>query len=546
MESMKKKYSAYIPVPEGSLMINTYRELMDYRISHRPDVTLYRCKNHQTGEEMSVMPEEFRDQVDGLAAWLNSRGYRRTHIAILGENSYQWVLAMFAVICSDNVLVTLDKGLEYVTLNSIFGRSDSSVLFYSKEYAETASKLAAEYGAEVFPLEEALRLSADGRALPGREPAETDPDAMAVLMYTSGTTGPAKGVMLSQRNIMSDMLLTVFQSDFTGDTIYLLPLNHIYGLGPSLLEHFVTGGTSTISLNLRYMLKDIQEARPEIMFVVPAFLELMYHSLWKGIAAKGMTGKVNAAIEQIRGRGDVPGAVKREMFRELLAALGGRLTRIVSGGAPMNIRYYEGFRDFGIEILNGYGITEGAPVLAVNMVEANRPLSVGRLIMGEEIRIDSPDGNGDGEICVRGPNVMLGYYKDDEETRKALKDGWLYTGDKGCLDEDNYIYINGRLKNLIILANGENVSPEELEGMLGEDEAILESVVYERDGKICAQIVRNDDYIKLNGIEDPDAQIRGFIAELNRNLAVYKRINTVEFRDTPFEHTTSRKIKRPG
>ena len=291
------------------------------------------------------------------------------------------------------------------------------------------------------------------------------------------------------------------------------------------------------------MLDDIREARPELLILVPLFLETMYNSIWKGLRAKGIESQIKALIDKNNAEG-VSDEAKREMFKDILAAFGGRLTRIVSGGAPLNIRLYEGFKDFGIEVINGYGITETSPVLGINRMELNKPESVGMLVAGEEVKIDNPDENGDGEICARSTSVMLGYYKDEARTAEALRDGWFYTGDKGFLDEDDYIHINGRIKNLIILANGENVSPEELEGMLYENEAVMEVLVYEKDGKITAEILPDEDYLKRNSIEDGEAYIRKFISDLNRELAVYKRIGTVVFRDTPFERTSSKKIKR--
>ena len=205
---MNKKTYAKRDIPESYLMLNTYRELIEYRLKKAPDVPVFRTKNHTTGEEICVLPEEFSAQVDGLSAWLAGKGYRRTHIAILGENSYHWVLLMFGVICSDNVLVTVDKGLEYKTMQSIVGRSDSRVLFYSREYEEKAKQLKEQYGLEVYPLSEVVSYADEGREMGHSAAISTDPDAMAILMYTSGTTGPSKGVMLSQRNAMNNLCVS--------------------------------------------------------------------------------------------------------------------------------------------------------------------------------------------------------------------------------------------------------------------------------------------------------------------------------------------------
>ena len=540
---MIKKTYAKRDVPGNYLVLNSYRELMEYRKRKAPDVPVYRAKNHNTGEEICIYPGEYERQVDGLSAWLAGRGYRRTHIAILGENSYEWILLMFGVICSDNVVVTLDKGLEYRTLDSLVERSGSRVLFYSKEHEEKALRLKEKHGLETCLLSDVRDFAAEGLAGGEPERIETDPDAMAILMYTSGTTGPSKGVMLSQRNVISNLTAGACHSDFSGDTVYLLPLNHIYGLSSGIILAYYTGCTTTINLNMRRMMEDILEARPQILVLVPLFLETMYDSLWKGIRAKGMEEAVRGLIGKNRAAA-VSNEARREMFKDILASLGGRLTRIISGGAPLSDRLYEGFKDFGIEVINGYGITETSPILSINRLDLNKPESVGYILAGEEVKISDPDEAGDGEICVRGPNVMLGYYRDEERTREAIRDGWFHTGDKGFLDEDDYVHINGRIKNLIILSNGENVSPEELEGMLSENEAVQEVLVYEKDGRITAEILPNQEFLSRSGIEDGEAYVRQYISDLNRDLAVYKRIGTVLFRDTPFERTASKKIIR--
>ena len=544
MEEIRKIYSAERELPPEGSYCTDYRGLLNKRISEAPDVPLFISRDHSAGTELKVMPEEFLRQVNCFSAWLAEQGYSRDHIAVLGDNSYQWILTMFSVICSNNVLVPLDKGLEYATLEVLTGRSHSKALFYSAAYEEKALKLAEKHGLKLYKLEETALYVETGEKFGDVKPIETDDEALAILMYTSGTTGVSKGVMLSQKNILTNIEFARKQSDFSGDSVYLLPLNHIYGLGSSLLITIIADGTVTINSNLRYMLKDLQASKPEILFLVPLFLEMLYANIWKGLHANGLEDKIKAAIEANRKKGNVSNEVKRGMFKDILAAFGGRLTRIVSGGAPLNTKLYEGFKDFGIEVLNGYGITECSPVLAVNCLDLNKPESVGRMVAGSEIMIDSPDKDGNGEICVKAPFVMLGYYEAEEENRKALIDGWFHTGDKGYLDEDGYVYVCGRLKNLIILSNGENVSPEEIENMLYDDPAIAEVVVYEKNGGIAAQIFINEEYAAASGKAEGEKHIRDFISGLNRELAVYKRINTVEFRDTPFERTSSKKIKR--
>ena len=523
----------------------TYREMLEYRIKTAPDAALFRSYDFKEEKEYSILPADFLEQTDALGAFLRSKGYSRNCIAILGDNSCEWILMMFGIICSDNVLVPLDKGLETDTLITFTERSGSKAIFCSSAFRQKAELIAEKCGIDIYELEKLSEYAEQGRALIGTyPPAKTDPDNMAIMMFTSGTTGVSKGVMLSQRNIVINSCKVIQQSDFSGDGLYLLPLNHIYGLNSAQNVTLLCGNTVTINKNLRYMIKDIQMSRPVIMFIVPLMVEMIYAGLWKGIKANGMEEKVRAMIEENRRKGNVTNEEKREMFKDILAFFGGRLEKIVSGGAALSYKYYEGFKDFGIEILQGYGITECAPVLAVNCLHLNKPESVGRVVCGSEIMIDDPDKDGCGEICAKGPNVMLGYYKNDEENAKAMKDGWFHTGDKGYLDDDGYIFITGRIKNLIILSNGENVSPEEIELKLYDCPAIQECVVYEKDGSICVQIFKNDEFIEQNGIENGEQYIKDYVSSLNTSLAVFKRIHTVEFRDIPFERTSSKKIKR--
>ncbi|MBQ2048388.1 MAG: AMP-binding protein, partial [Schwartzia sp.] len=293
------------------------------------------------------------------------------------------------------------------------------------------------------------------------------------------------------------------------------------------------------------MMNDILAGKPEILFIVPLFVQTLYNAFRKFLKAKGLADKIDAMIAENNRKGNVTAAEKRAMFAEVLTFFGGRLSRIVSGGAPLDMESCNGFADFGITVLNGYGITECSPVLAVNPVVNNKPESVGKVIKSLEVKIENPDENGYGEICAKGSSIMLGYYKNDAENAKSLIDGWFHTGDKGWMDDEDYLYICGRIKNLIILANGENVSPEEIEGFIYQQiKAVAEVVVYDKNGHITAQIFKNDDYIQENGIEDAENYIRDAISALNLKLAIYKRIAEVEFRDTPFDKTTSKKIKR--
>ncbi len=533
-----------IPAPDKKI-VTTYRELLEKMVDSRPDMPLISLLNYKTNEKKNIMPAEFLHSVDMLGRWFAAHGCKRDNVAILADNSYEWILTMFSVICSDNILVTLDKGLEMPSLEYIIENSDSKVLLYSAAFAEKAKTLAEKYGLDLYAIEDISQFIAQAEELPDNGKIETDCDAPAILMYTSGTTGLPKGVILSQKNTLSNLQYAAMQDDYSGDSVYLLPLNHIYGLGSALLITFINRNTVTINTNMRYMMNDILAGKPEILFIVPLFVQTLYNAFRKFLKAKGLADKIDAMIAENNRKGNVTAAEKRAMFAEVLTFFGGRLSRIVSGGAPLDMESCNGFADFGITVLNGYGITECSPVLAVNPIVNNKPESVGKVIKSLEVKIENPDENGYGEICAKGSSIMMGYYKNDAENAKSLIDGWFHTGDKGWMDDEDYLYICGRIKNLIILANGENVSPEEIEGFIYQQiKAVAEVVVYDKNGHITAQIFKNDDYIQENGIEDAENYIRDAISALNLKLAIYKRIAEVEFRDTPFDKTTSKKIKR--
>ena len=285
-------------------------------------------------------------------------------------------------------------------------------------------------------------------------------------------------------------------------------------------------------------------SKSRVLFLVPLLVETLYKNIWKEAEESGKAEGLRAMIEKNRAEGITDPLIKRKMFAPVLEALGGKTELVISGGAPLNPKYIEGFRDFGIELLNGYGISECSPIIAVNRDVFHKDGSIGYVVDACEVRIDQPDEHGEGEICARGDIVMQGYYKREDLTNEAIVDGWFHTGDIGHLDEDNFLYITGRKKNLIILDNGENVSPEELENELQNISLIKEVIVYAEDGMICAEVFPDQDYIERYDISDPQKQIRSEVVDRNRSLPVYKQIKKVIFRDSAFDKTTTKKIIR--
>jgi long-chain acyl-CoA synthetase len=526
------------------------REVIDYRIKTAPNKALYTYSDYSTNSRTVIMPEEFKRQYQAVSTWLYENGYLKKHIAIIGDNSYQWLLAMQSILCSNNIVVPLDKNLEKEILSEFLKESDTDALFYSANYEQKAIAFKEELGIEIYKLDDIDNIVKAGSSLieEGKTECferEIDNVAPAIIIFTSGTTGKSKGVVLSQQNIVYNALLDTESIHFAFDVVMLLPFNHVYGFNTTNIPHILNGSTMHINQNIRYMFKDFQTENPEASCVVPMHLEVFYKTIWKNIREAGREEEIRKKIEENRKNLSITDEQKLEMFRDVTSVvLGNRIKIFAVSSAPLNVELYYGFKDFGIDIIQGYGCTECSPQITCNPPENNKPGSVGIILTEMEVKIDNPDENKEGEICARGHNIMLGYYKNEEATKEVIRDGWLHTCDLGYLDEDNYLYVSGRIKNLIILSNGENVSPEELEFKVQACHAVKEVVVYEKNKRIAAQIFVDEEYVIPEGYTDAEDYIRKFIAQINKDTTTYKQISIVEFRKTPFDRTSSQKIQR--
>ena len=308
---------------------------------------------------------------------------------------------------------------------------------------------------------------------------EIDPDRMASIVFTSGTTGKGKGVMLSQTNIVSDMTQGMYNFQITEKTMFVLPPHHTYGSTVNLIGHFAQGCEIYISSGIRYLLNEMKEQQPTHLILVPLFVETLYKRIWQTAEKSGKADLMRKAMKISGALRKVGIDLSRNLFKDVLSAFGGKLQMVICGGAALNQNIIDTFESFGIIILNGYGISECAPLVSCNRNEYRKAGSVGCPIIGELVKIHEPDENGEGEICVKGPNVMLGYYKDPEATAAVFdEEGYFHTGDWGKLDEEGWIYITGRIKNIIILSNGKNVYPEEIEFEIQGVPCVNEVIVY--------------------------------------------------------------------
>jgi long-chain acyl-CoA synthetase len=379
-----------------------------------------------------------------------------------------------------------------------------------------------------------------------------DVNKLASIVFTSGTTGKGKGVMLSQANIGLDMTLGMYNFDITRKTLHVLPPHHTFGSTVNYVGHLSQGCEVYISSGIKHVSDEIREQQPTHLILVPAFLEVMNRKIWATARKDGKEGLLKAMMKVSDCLRKVGIDIRRKLFASVLSAFGGKLELVICGGAKLDEDIIRTFDSLGITILNGYGITECAPLISANRNKYQKPGSVGTPILACRVKIDSPDENGEGEICVKGPNVMLGYFNNPEATAEVFdKDGFFHTGDYGKLDEEGWIYITGRKKNLIILSNGKNVYPEEIEADLQKVEGVCEVVVYAGQSRvqkdkitIVAEIFPDTDLLSHKGVTDFQKYFEDQVKALNAKMPPYKAVKCVKLRDNEFQKNTSRKITR--
>ncbi len=538
-----RDYPLYHYLPK----LDNIRQMLEQKAIAVPDEIAFRYMvKHKTLVEKTY--RDFYQEVRWLGSYLLKRGVRGRKIALMGENSYQWLLAYFAIVTSGNVAVLLAKEQTVEEVGVLLAQSETDVLVTSaacRAVAEAGKKKLARI--RLMCLDGVDEWIDKGRRFyeRGRRPYDrlkTDADALATIFFTSGTSGMSKAVMLSQRNMAADINFAVQNFCPTeGSVMAVLPFHHAFGLVTGVMMPFHYQRPLFINSSLADFMKEIPIAKPGTLFLVPLFVETFSKTIWRTARKQGQEKTLRRGMALSNALLKV-GIDRREtIFRSVLSKFGGNLRYIICGGAALDAHYVKEFRALGVEILNGYGITECSPVLSVNRNHYHRDGSVGQVLPGVSVRIAGVDEHGIGEIQVRGDNVMMGYYHDEASTAEAFEDGWYRTGDLGYLDGDGFLFITGRKKNLIILANGENVSPEELEALIARIPAVAEVVAYEEDRAITAEIF--PDETELSEAEARKAIEEG-VKQLNRELPNFKKIHKIKFRTSEFEKTATRKIKR--
>ena len=567
---MNKNYPIY-----KTTFIDDMRSLVEEAAQNFSDSTAISYKENVSDKEVrKVTFAQWRDDVRNLGTAFITDGLREEKIAIVGENSYGWCCSFFGVMAVGAVTVPVDKELPIEDIDGIITTTGCKAVVFGKTAEAKIAELLQKGGLEsvqiLISVAPVNNLKAEGKVSVTLEELQKrgaelynngdnsyydykiDVNKLASIVFTSGTTGKGKGVMLSQANIGLDMTLGMYNFDITRKTLHVLPPHHTFGSTVNYVGHLSQGCEVYISSGHKHVSVEIREQQPSHLFLVPAVREFMNRKIWTTARKTGKEGLLKMMMKVSDCLRKVGIDLRKKLFSNVLSAFGGKLELVICGGAKLDEEIIRTFDSLGITILNGYGITECSPLISANRNRYRKPGSVGTPILACRVKIDNPDENGEGEICVKGPNVMLGYYNNPEATAEVFdKDGFFHTGDYGKLDEEGWIYITGRKKNLIILSNGKNVYPEEIEADLQKVEGVVEVVVYAGESRvqkdkitIVAEIFPDADLLKDKGIDNMQEYFETQVKALNAKMPPYKAVKRVKLRDTEFQKNTSRKITR--
>ena len=525
---------------------------------------------HQNGKEVEYENKTYPDvlnDVNTLGKALYDLGAKGKRVAIIGKNRYEWVIAHLANLLGGIVSVPLDKDLQMEELESSLIRSKADYIVFDSKLTEKMQEIRNNNKTNLneficMDKKEGFLSIAEllekGKKIENDEYVknEIDNDAMGILLFTSGTTSKSKAVMLSQKNIASNIYAMQTCEDIrdTDTNIAFLPFHHIFG--STCMVMMIASGVKTVFPDgLRYIKKNLNEYKVTIFVGVPILVEAIYKTIMKEIEKQGKTKLIKTVIKFSNALLKIHIDLRRKLFKQVINALGGELRFVISGGAPADAKISKGFNELGIKTVQGYGLTETSPVIAAEDDNHMKNGSIGIPMCNVELEVVNKDEEGIGEIRVKGPNVMLGYYEMPEETAKVLKDGWFYTGDLGYVDNEGYIYITGRSKSLIVLKNGKKVFPEELETIINRLELVSESMVFglpdkqdKNDVKLSVKIVYDKEIVKEKYPEKTEEEVYQIIwqqvKEINKGFPRYKHIQNMILTDKELIKTSTKKVKR--
>ena len=555
-------------------IVKNYRDMISYSTEHYADRVAYKYKKNSNLKHVEYVEKTYAQvgkDIKAFATALLNKGLEQKKIVVIGNNRYEWCVSYLAVTSGNMIIVPMDKALPDNEIENLVTRSEAEVAIFDKKYLEVMKKLKkdknvnlqmlicmddikdneTEKFSELLQRGEELLKNGDEKY----EKVEINPEKMSIMLFTSGTTNAPKAVMLSQKNICANL------SDFaswvklypTDTLLSFLPIHHTFECTVTFLYGFYSGCTVAFCDGLKYIQKNLVEYKVSVFVAVPLVLETMYKKVQKAIRDQGKDKLINRMIKISNGLLKCKIDLRKVIFKQILNNFGGNIRLVLYGAAPMDKETIVGFNNFGIELVQGYGLTETSPVIAAESDKEKMPGAVGLALPSLNVKIDNPDENGEGEILVKGPSVMIGYYHNDEENKKAFVDGWFRTGDYGYITNDGFIYVTGRKKDIIVLRNGKNVYPQEIEFLINKLPYVTESLVYQRekdktDTMLCAKIVYDKDIIKEKLGEKTEKEYKDCIwneiKEINKQLPVFKHIKKITITTEPFIKTTTQKVKR--
>ena len=560
---MNKKENEIVEISNLKDMLNKTKNIYANNIAYkiRVEPNRYRTITHL----------EVREMIDNLGTALISLGLKNKRIAIIGENRFEWEIAYLAVVCGVGTVVPLDKSLPENELRKVIARSEVEGIIYSGKYEEQLKKKVLEGVGNLRTL-----ISMDAKTIHNGIYSETEliqigniqiqngnrefldskinPEEMNIMLFTSGTTSESKVVALSHKNICENLmdLAKVMDINENDKILSFLPVHHVFECTVGFLFALYKGAQTSFCDGIKHIVPNLKEYEISFACFVPAIYENMYKNIVKKLEKENKLETINMLIEKNK---NASMEEKKKIFKDIHNIFGGNIRLFISGAAPLDKKVEEWFRSVGINLCQGYGLTETSPVVALERGEFIRPGSIGTKLPSIEVKIDTPDSDGMGELLVKGPNVMLGYFGNEEATKEAMIDGWFHTGDLAVIDNDGYIFIKGRKKSVIVLKNGKNIFPEEMENLVNRIQGVKESFIYGKsikkdkdDIKIYVKVVIDKEILKLAYNAESDEEIHKIlntkIKEINDKMPPYKAIRGILISEDPLIKTTTGKIKR--
>ena len=520
---------------------------------------------------LTITHKQVREMIDALGTALIEMGLKGKKIAVIGENRYEWEIAYLSIVCGTGIVVPLDKSLPENELESLIERSGVEAIFYSEKYKDELNRIIRRGTGKLKRLismdlkkhkegvYSELELIETGKKLirlGNRKfiDAKISPTKMNIMLFTSGTTSKSKVVALSHKNICSNLMdiKSVLDINSEDKILSFLPLHHVFECTVGFLFSLYCGSQTSFCDGIRHIPENLNEYKITFMSSVPAIYESFYKTIIKKLEKEGKLEEVNNLVEKYKNKSMEE---KKKVFKEIHQMFGGHIKLLISGAAAIDPKVEEGFRNFGLNLCQGYGLTETSPVIGVETNENFRVGSIGKPLPHVKVKLEDVNSEGIGELVVKGPNIMLEYFENKEATEEALVDGWFYTGDLAKIDKDGYIYICGRKKSVIVLKNGKNIFPEEMESLINRIEGVKESFIFGKankddkdDIRINVKIVFDrkimEDAYKVKTDEEIYNALNKKIKEINKEMPPYKAVRKIILTEVPLIKTTTSKIKR--